>query len=227
MLDVTRRVIPEDVVPGKRLGRHQEHDERSRAFAVTRRGPYIASRHWSRHVGIYDQGDTGSCTGNAMAGALSCGPFRHRFTEPTARRIYSAATVIDEFDGQWPPDDTGSSGLAVCKVARSKGYISSYRHCFSLDDVLAALQNGPVITGVNWYDSFDQPASDGLCPLTPNAYVRGGHEVCLTGLDVASRTIRFANSWSASWSVKGYGVWSYDTFARLLAEDGDATVPVA
>lgn len=223
---MTVRVIPEYVVPGKRLGRHQEHDERSRAFAVTRGVSYIASRYWTRHIGIYDQGDTGSCTGNAMAGALSSGPFRHRFTEPTARRIYSAATVIDEFDGAWPPDDTGSSGLAVCKVARNKGYISSYRHCFSLDDVLAALQNGPVICGVNWYDSFDTPASDGTCPLSPRAQIRGGHEVCITGVNVASRTLRFANSWGPSFGEKGYGLWSYDTLARLLADDGDATVPV-
>jgi C1A family cysteine protease len=84
-----------------------------------------------------------------------------------------------------------------------------------------------VICGVNWYSSFDQPATDGTCPLTPNAYVRGGHEVCIVGLDVASRTLRFANSWSAGWGSKGYGVWSYDTFTRLLAEDGDVTVPVS
>jgi hypothetical protein len=78
-----------------------------------------------------------------MAGALSTGPFRHRFTEPTARRIYSAATAIDEFPGTWPPDDTGSSGLAVCKVAQRRVTSASTGTASRLDDVLAALQDGP------------------------------------------------------------------------------------
>lgn len=227
-MTVVRRHIPwHPSKDGGPLGRSVEHDEKSRDFAVARRATPIASRHWTRHVPIYDQGQLGSCTGNAMASALSTGPFRHRFHEPTAIRIYKAATIIDGFPGTYPPDDTGSSGLAVCKVAQSKGWITSYRHAFSLDDVLAALQDGPVICGVDWFDSFDRPGPGGLCPLTPGASVRGGHEVCLVGVDVSSKTLRFANSWSDQWGANGYGVWTYDTFDRLLARDGDVTVPVA
>lgn len=210
---------------GGSLGRHVEHDEQSRQFAVVRRAAPIASRHWTRHVPIYDQGQLGSCTGNAMAGALSTGPFRHRFHEATAIRIYKAATIIDGIDGAYPPDDTGSSGLAVSKVAQSKGWISSYRHCFSLDDVLTALQTGPVIAGTNWHEGMDNPGPGGL--VRPTGSVRGGHEYCLIGVDVASKTIRAANSWGTSWADNGRFTISWDDFAALLAEDGDATVPVA
>lgn len=220
------RVIPE--LPGAgRLGRHVVHDPASKQFPVARRAVSIASRHWTRHVPIYDQGNTGSCTGNALAGCLSTGPWRHLFHEYTARRVYSAATAIDEFPGQWPPTDTGSSGLAVCKIAQRRGWISSYRHAFSLDDVLAALQHGPVIAGVDWFDSFDRPGSGGLCSISPNAGVRGGHEVCLVGLNIDARTVRFANSWSDQWGAKGFGAWSYDTLDTLLHRDGDVTVPAA
>jgi hypothetical protein len=205
---MTVRVIPEHVVAGKRLGRHVHHDPASRQYAVTRRAAPIASRHWTRHVPIFDQGNVGDCTAEAICGALSTGPFRHRFqSQRTMLSVYHDETLVDGFGDPYPPNDRGSSGLAACKIAQRRGWIRSYMHAFTLDAVQVALQ-------------------DGTCAISPNAYVRGGHEVCLTGLDVASRTIRFANSWSASWSAKGYGVWSYDTFARLLAEDGDATVPV-
>lgn len=208
-----------------RLGRHVEHDERSRDYPVIRRAAAIASRSWTRHVPIYDQGDLGSCTGNAMAGALSTGPFRHRFTEPTARRLYSAATALDGIPGTWPPDDTGSSGLAVAKAARAKGYITTYRHCFNLDDVLTALQHGPVIAGTNWHEGMDTPGPAGI--VRPTGAVRGGHEYELVGCNVASKTIRAANSWSETWGDKGYFTIGWDDFAALLAEDGDVTVPVA
>lgn len=219
------RVIPEQEVGGHRLGRHIEHDERSRAFGITRRATPIASRHWTRHVPIYDQGNLGSCTGNAMAGALSTGPWSHRFTETTAVRIYKAATVIDGIPGTYPPDDTGSSGLAVAKVAQTRGWITSYRHCFSLDDVLAVLQTGPVIAGTNWHEGMDTPGPAGI--VHPTGAVRGGHEYCLVGCNVASKTIRAANSWSETWGDKGYFTIGWDDFAALLAEDGDVTVPVA
>lgn len=218
------RRIPE--LPGAgRLGRHVEHDGKSRHYPVVRRATAITSRHWTRHVPIYDQGDLGSCTGNAMAGCLSTGPWRHSFHEYTAKRIYSAATVIDGIDGTWPPDDTGSSSLAVLKVAQSKGWIGSYRWCFSLDDVLAALQHGPAVAGTDWLTGMDTPNSTGLVRATGD--VRGGHEYCLVGCDVASKTLRAANSWSSSWGDNGFFTISWDDFASLMARQGDVGVPVA
>lgn len=218
-------VLHERHVAGQRLGRHVEHDERSRAFGVAEQPAPLRSVQWRRLVPIFDQGNLGSCTGNAMAGALSTAPFTHHFTEPTARRIYSAATAVDGIAGVWPPEDTGSSGLAVCKVAKAKGWISRYDHAFSFNAALVALQAGSVITGISWYDSFDQP-TNGVCTITPGAQIRGGHEVCVVGIDVDTQQVRFANSWADSWGDKGYGVWSWSTWEQLLADSGDVTVPI-
>lgn len=220
----TVRVIPEHHGAG-RLGRHVDHDPRSRAFAVAPTSTPIASRHWTRHVPIYDQGQLGSCTGNAMAGCLSTGPWSHRFGEPTAVRIYKAATVIDGIPGTYPPDDTGSSSLAVLKVAQSKGWIRAYHWCFSIDDVLTALQAGPVIAGTEWLTGMDQPGPGGLVRATGD--VRGGHEYVLIGCDVASKTIRACNSWGTSWGDRGKFTISWDDFASLMARQGDVGVPVA
>ncbi|NED51184.1 hypothetical protein G3I24_09730, partial [Micromonospora aurantiaca] len=64
--------------------------------------------------------------------------------EDQARALYSAATRLDEFDGEWPPTDTGSSGLGVAKACKRAGLISGYRHAFGLNAALTALAEQPV-----------------------------------------------------------------------------------
>jgi hypothetical protein len=215
-------VIPETLGDGGRLGRHVHHDERSRAFAVT--PTVITSVVHKRHVPPFDQGNVGSCTGNAMAGALSTAPFGHRFTEARAVKLYEAATALDDVPGIYPPNDTGSSGLAVAKAAQAAGLITRYLHCFDLHDVLYALQSGAVIAGTNWYSGMDRPDRDGLVHV--NGAVRGGHEYELVGCDLTAQRILAVNSWATGWGQKGYFSIGFDDFTRLLAEQGDVTVPV-
>lgn len=208
------------------LGRRVEHDPRSRGFPFLARqaGPLRTVYH-TRHVPIFDQGSVGSCTGNAAGGCMATGPWHHRCTERTAIRLYSRATALDAFDGTYPPDDTGSSGLAVFKAVQEKRWIKSYQHAFSFDDVLIALQTTPVIAGVDWYEGFDHPDSAGLVHIS--GQVRGGHEVCLVGADVDKRQIRATNSWGPSFGDRGFFSWTFDGFATILAASGDVTIPIA
>lgn len=229
MTDLVLRRIPEHPSRhGGRTGRHVEHDPKSRDYPVEAASAEAwQTRLWARLVAIFNQGDTGDCTAEAICGAVSTRPFgRHIRSQRTCRSVYHAETLVDGFGAPWPPNDRGSSGLAACKVAKARGWISEYRHAFSLNAALTALQAGPVITGVNWYDSFDRPGSGGVCDVTPGAQVRGGHEVCVVGIDVDAKTVRFANSWGGDWGFHGYAVWTWDTWARLLSEQGDVTVPV-
>jgi hypothetical protein len=143
-------------------------------------------------------------------------------TEALAVDLYSAATAADPFDGRWPPDDTGSDGLSVAKVLKQRGLIGAYTHCFGIGDVLAALQDGPVITGTPWYDGMFNPGDRGV--VTISGDVVGGHEYLITGVDVVRQEVTFDNSWGPRWGEAGSGRMSYATYGRLLAEDGDATV---
>lgn len=216
--------------PGRgRLGRHVEHDPASVAYGIEATGRALTKVLWARGGRPFNQGQLGSCTGNATAGLLNTAPFRQArggklLTEKDAVAIYELATTLDAIAGQYPPTDTGSSGLGACKAAKKLGYISGYKHAFSIHAALEALMDGPVITGVNWYDGFDNPDANGLVEIS--GQVRGGHEFEVLGYDPATDLVTAENSWGRTWGVKGRFHFTSATWARLLAEQGDATVPV-
>jgi hypothetical protein len=226
---IYQRRIPEHAVPDRRLGRHVEHDPRSRSFSVEPRlTTEVFSRSWTRTTRAFNQGDLGSCTGNAMEGCLATAPHKQagrRYSEASAVRLYKLATVLDGFDGIYPPDDTGSSTLGVMKAARQLGKIGRYEWCFTTADVLRALsQHGPVCIGIGWYEGFDFPDRIGM--LTVGGDVRGGHELELCGVNAESRTVTGFNSWGPSWGYHGQFQMVWDTLDRLLHEDGEAAVAI-
>ena len=210
-------------------GRHIEHDPASRSFAVgdLAEAPTgdIVWRRWSP---ILTQ-RIGSCTGNAMAGLLACEPWCHTpeqgmaFDEPFAETIYSEATHLDNVPGVYPPDDTGSTGLAVCKAARRRGLITSYRWAFSTRGLLHALQHGPVLLGVAWHEAMVEPDRYGV--VRPVGQVLGGHEVVCRG--VRAGNLVCDNSWGDDWGPLGgsflipiEGGWDV-----LLHEQADVAAP--
>jgi len=235
-MTVTRIRIPEYVVPGKRLGRHIHIDSRSADYPfVPEAGPReLTSVLWNRRIPILDQGQLGSCTGNALVGAVGSDPdfatlsaaVQATLNEALAVKVYSKATALDPYPGQYPPDDTGSDGIDACKAAQGFGLISGYTHSTDLASMQQAVMERPVIIGINWYDSFDSPASDGTVSITRGAQVRGGHEIEVVGMDPATSMFRMANSWSDGWGDNGYFQFSFATMTRLLGEGGDVTVPL-
>jgi hypothetical protein len=215
--------IEEHAVEGRRLGRHIEHDPRSLSYPAAR-APKVVSVAHERHCGPYDQKSLGSCTGNAEAGLLMTDPYYSAgrvLSEQDAVTLYEKATHLDRVSGVYPPDDTGSSGLAVMKAAKELGYITAYQHAFGLQHALEALVLAPVITGVSWYEGFDSPDSDGT--VTISGSVRGGHEFEVVAIDADAQMVRACNSWGRDWGDGGYFQFSWDTWERLLHERGDVT----
>jgi uncharacterized protein len=227
-MDIKRILLPERDGAG-RLGRNVVHDPRSRHYAYRARSGTLRTVTHTRFIPIMDQGSAGSCTGHAAVAAVGTSPLHEAsgaavLNHATAVAVYSEATRLDEFSGTYPPDDTGSSGLAVAKALAARGWISGYSHAFSMTDALGAVVEGPVITGVEWQDTMDTPDADGFIRVTASSEPRGGHEVCVAGVDTDRKAVLVVNSWGEGWGLKGCAWLTWDDWETLLAKDGDVTV---
>lgn len=227
--------------PGQSLGRHIHHDPRSRRF------PYIRGAALSvptvmhpRNIPIFDQGDMGRCTAEASLGILGHTPYWESLCQavgtshPTGAgpysfdvegrvALYHDITGNDPFDGQWPPDDTGSDGLSAAKTLQAAGIIPGYQHTFSAADALAALKDFPLLVGTNWSESMFYPNPQGLVRYDPRGVV-GGHEWIVDQATGDTGMVGGTTSWGTSFGKNGRFYLSVLDFARLLADDGDVIV---
>ncbi len=225
-----QHTIEEQPVEGMRLGRHVFHDERSKNFGAEQAAKIKSVRHDSSGLPL-DQADVGSCTAEAVCGALNTDPdpakvkgqwAGHTFTQDDAYKLYGLET---RNEGQpWPPNDPGGTGLWVCKAAKQLGWITSYRHAFGLTQALKALVLRPNIWGMNWYEGFDNPDADGVVRIS--GQIRGGHEIVAVEIQADKQLAGFVNSWGPGWGLNGKFYVGFGDLDRLLHEQGDVTVPM-
>lgn len=234
MAEPERLHLPEDVRDDRpRLGRHIARDPRSLDYMIEgsplRR---LATVHHERFLPILDQARLGSCTGNALVGLLGTHPFWPAVgaaeipddadqAEDYAIGVYSDATRLDGFPGVWRPDDTGSTGLAVCKVGRARGLFRSYRWARTSTGLVRLLQDAPALLGMAWLEEFFEPDRDGFIDSGDlSSSIAGGHEVEIVGVDYSptdpSRSVlTIANSWSPGWGDAGYFRMRLATYERF------------
>lgn len=223
------RIIHREIILSEdpRLKRHIHHDSKSWEFKFNTTGLLVVSTTHSRYIPILNQGQVGSCTGNAGEGNISTSPFPNKDNkiyprnEFGALKLYGAAQVIDG-NKPYPLSDTGSSGLSIAKALLKAGLISSYQHTFSLDDALKAGSKYPFITGTYWYDSMYTPETDGR--VHPLGKIVGGHEYLCREIDAVNKKVWFDNSWGDQWGIKGRFYMTFDDYGKLLQEQGDVTI---
>lgn len=107
--------------------------------------------------------------------------------------------------------------------------------CHSFEEICEAVNSGfPTPFGIQVGQNFSRLNSDGVCP--PPDIVVGGHALCGVGLK-RSRTgtwlLKFQNSWTAVWGLKGYAYLSkgsfdnmVDAYAIMYAKNIDGPPPV-
>jgi hypothetical protein len=137
---------------------------------------------------------------------------------PFANKIYRRATNLDPWEGSYPPDDTGSSGLAAAKAAQKGGWGGEYRHLFGgVDEVVQTILGGRVVNiGTWWYESmFDQDSSGRIEVVGAPA---GGHQWIARGYDVDRDWVLGRCWWG---SFRDFWI-ARTTLGELLADDGDA-----
>jgi hypothetical protein len=241
------QLIEQHHQPGRYLGRHIEHDPRSLDYAAPVL-PRSARRSvvWQRRIPILNQGNKGTCTGNAFTGVVGTdsagrtasptvtvkadtkGVFtagERRLDETFAVDAYSLNTRLDSIRGEYPPTDTGSSSLACGKTGKELGILSGYLHAFSYDAAISALQSGPILFGIPWLASMDEPDDEGMLTVSEASGVRGGHELMSREYDAVHDRVWIDNSWDTTWGVTGRAWLRGRDFAALLADGGDVLVP--
>lgn len=233
------------------LGRHIEHDPRSLAYAhgVLPRTA-ITAVDWTRRIPILDQGDLGSCTGNAATGLLgtdcasrtgateatitaaaaaaSCGIFdagTYPLDETFAVQLYELATLLDDVPGAYPPQDTGSSGLGVAKALVALGLAERYTHAFSMAALNSALQAGPVLVGTIWLESMFEPTAGGRIFVDRRSPAAGGHEYEISGYNPNTDRYKIPMSWGIGFGADGWAWIGAADMAWLLSQQGDVTIP--
>ena len=186
-------------------------------------------------IPVVDQGQLGSCTANAIAGALAYLQDKENVAMRYASRLFiyynerviegtvsqdAGAEIRDGIksivsqgfcpESDWPYD---ISQFAVqpppfAYTDALKDLVKSYQSVnVSAVDIQNALASGfPVVVGFTVYDSF-MNATDGNIPMpnTQTENVLGGHAVLVVGYDQATSKFKFLNSWGTGWGNGGFG----------------------
>ena len=219
-----------------KYGWKRDHlDRRNRKFCRAPI-PLPVSVDWTAQLPpAYDQGKLGSCTANAIAGAVQFLQAIHPepVIMPSRLFIYwnerdmegstdsdSGAEIMDGIksvnskgvcpESEWPYDD---ASLTIkpppnCYEDASKELLLQYESVDNtvLNDLLAALAQGPVVGGFSVYESFesDAVAASGVVPMpSANEVMVGGHAVLVIGYDQALKIFKVRNSWSLYWGDNG------------------------
>jgi hypothetical protein len=224
-------------VEDRRLDRLVHYDERSLAFPISAVVPeQPVSKTWGIPGAILDQGVEGACVGFGVTHELAAYPaaatgLDGRFAR---ERIYWEAQHNDPWPGGSYPDASpryeGTAVIEGVKAAQRLGYYEEYRWAFSVDDVIRAVgHEGPVVVGSKWWTGMDNPSSSGL--VAPTGTPRGGHCYLIRGVLLKPRwtegpVLRIRNSWGIDWGVRGDCFIKAADFAKLLADGGEAVVPM-
>lgn len=123
---VTIRRIPST---DPRLGRHVRHDDRSRAYRFPTEGLTLRSVRHARRIPVLDQGQLGSCTGNAGIGCLGTDPFYatvHPLNTPAWANRVEAPIVATP--------GALAAGTEVLYALNEDGAVALYSAATKLDD---------------------------------------------------------------------------------------------
>jgi C1A family cysteine protease len=203
---------------------------------------------------VYDQGQLGSCTGNAIAGAFHFDRrkqnlpdfvpsrlfiyYNERGMEGTVSRdsgafirdgIKSIATkgVCKEADWPYVIAKFADKPPRVCYTAATKYKSLSYFRLnnANLDELKSCLAAGfPFVFGFVVYPSFFQGDTNGMVPMPASENTIGGHAVLAVGYNDINQRFIIRNSWGAGKGDQGYYYMPYQYLTNLSLSDDFWTV---
>ncbi len=173
-----------------------------------------------------NQRTEGACVGFGWSAQLAVGPIHNPTDNVYAQDYYRSAVHVDRAAGRYWA--VGASVLAGAQVARRRKVITGYRWAFGIDDVIDTLVvKGPVLLGLNWYDSMYRTRPDGRVRV--DGSIVGGHCILATGyIHLHPRWggswIEWVNSWGPTYGVDGKGYIRATDLGDLLQQSGEACI---
>lgn len=199
--------------------------------------PTYSAVSWTRHGPILDQGSLGSGPAHAGAGMLGSEPFAHDADDAApynlayVNQLYSDATRRDILSGTWPPTDTGTTNVAVCKVLVARGLLAGYQYSGATNTVealLGGLQRCPVLVGTLWYSAMNRPDAAGFVRVSGT--LEGGNQyLCreyVPGTSLDLGVLTFDNCWGTGWGLGGSFKMRVADMRLLLSRGGDVVAPI-
>lgn len=223
----------------RRLGRRTHTDARDHKHLLHHHLTAVklpTSKTWVINSLHLDQGNTSSCVGHGWRNFLRCAPVRTSAVKPSAFDIYRGAILLDPWKSNdaeaklpdfSPKMQSGTTVRAGAKAVTSLGLLDTYVWAFSLQPTIEwLLTKGPVVVGVNWYDSMFTPDAKGLVTISPNAANAGGHCFLLRGANQTTAMVTCTNSWGNGWGKKGDFLLSFKDLERLISENGEVCTAI-
>lgn len=154
---------------------------------------------------IYDQGLNNSCVGYACALLLESEPNIKKTPDPEV--IFTEAKKFDT------KEKVGTGIRSGLKALQSMGYVKSYYWTDEITEIVVAILNlGPVIAGIDWYY--------GMNNATDHLYASGGfqgnHAILVYGVDLKKQEFLIANSHGYNWGTLGTARVSFATMAKIF-----------
>ena len=195
---------------------------------------------------IYSQGALGSCTAQAIVGAIQY--IQPEFLGSRLFLYYNERKIIGTIkedsgamlrdgiksvvkDGICPEDmwkyiiqNFTNKPTRKCYKSAEKNQITKYLRITNLQQMKSCLSQGfPFVFGFSVYESFEseEVAKTGIVNMPkPDESMVGGHAVLAVGYDDKRQVIIVKNSWGRVWGDKGYFTMPYEYISnKNLAND--------
>ena len=250
VLPTRANATPEALKMAKHHRFHARHHRRPGRAPATREATSLCSATHLANCSTLDQGETGSCTGNAHVMAISTQPFvgSAHCNETDARTAYAGGTCIDNgcqvpctcasckaaFCPATNANDTGSQTGSVAQWLVDVGWLGSFTTADTIATLESCLARGPAVIGIDFYNSMMTPTANGQLQVATASGLAGGHDMNAAILDLTHAVapvdaVWVHNSWGDSWgwclgSECGYA-WIAVTDLPKLHFDGDCPTP--
>ena len=204
---------------------------------------------------IYDQGDLGSCTANALCAAYGFDSdgflgsrlflyynerlLENSIPEDAGASLADGIKCLETYglcpETEWPymPSQFAIKPLDSCYTnALTHMATKVYNVKTTIQDMKTTLASGtPFVIGIQVYSSFEsqEVASTGQVPMPKkNDTLLGGHAVLVVGYNDTTQKWIVRNSWGTSWGDAGHFYLPYQyLISRSLASDAWCIVTVS